>query len=318
MKIFWSIIAVLAILTAGLLIANRDRGARTESGDQLPRRVFEAGPEAKAPVSPDPSPELASPTPPELKVTPEEIASPPQPGGGVGEQNPDRVRALPTETRPHSEPPAEASSSGGDAAALTPNAPAEITIVEPRLGSRPSDSDRDALVNELTVTPSEANETQIAPSTFEERDDGSTLVDGRFLVRGQGTREDPYEVPWEMLAAPWERSDPPRDKVELPERVKLLDGKYVRVIGYVAFPIDAHGPDEMLAMRHPWDGCCVGVPPTPYDALQVRLREEATAQQVISRWGRVTGRFKVEPHFASSRPLGPYLMDDATLQPEGM
>lgn len=159
---------------------------------------------------------------------------------------------------------------------------------------------------------------QVVPSTFEKRDDGSTLVDNRFVMRGVGSKDDPYQVTWDMLVATAELYDPRRDKLKIPERVKMLDGKYVKIVGYVAFPIVAEGPNEMLAMLNAWDGCCIGVPPTPYDAIEVRLRDNATAEQMLMNWGSITGKFKVEPYLAANWLLGLYLMEDAVLKPESM
>jgi len=158
---------------------------------------------------------------------------------------------------------------------------------------------------------------EIVPSKFEEREDGSTLVDARFVIRGKGTKEEPYQVTWDMLVATAELYDPRRNRLKLPERVKMLDGKYVTIVGYVAFPIVAEGANEMLAMLNSWDGCCIGVPPTPYDAVEVRLRTDATAEQMLLNWGSVTGRFKVEPYLAANWLLGLYLMEDAVLKAEG-
>ncbi len=159
---------------------------------------------------------------------------------------------------------------------------------------------------------------EIIPSTFEKREDGSMLADKRFVIRGQGTKEKPYVVTWDMLVSASELYDPRRDKLKLPERIKMLDGKYVKVVGYVAFPIVAEGPNEMLAMLNAWDGCCIGVPPTPYDAVEVRLKENATAEQMMMGWGSVTGKFKVEPYLAANWLLGLYMMEDARLEAESM
>ena len=41
--------------------------------------------------------------------------------------------------------------------------------------------------------------------------------------------------------------------------------KVVAIVGEV---------NEALVMLNQWDGCCIGVPPTPYDAVEVRLRME--------------------------------------------
>ena len=39
----------------------------------------------------------------------------------------------------------------------------------------------------------------------------------------------------------------------------------------------AESADASLMMLNQWDGCCIGVPPTPYDAIEVKLKEAAKA-----------------------------------------
>lgn len=352
MKIFWSIIAVLVIITGGLLMASRDKVVPATPGDHLPRRVYVAGssadgPAGDLPVDPEPV------TPSELKITSDEIAPPPQPGMDASASNPDRLRLNPPETKAQSESPTGQPNSG-NTPALTPNAPAEIIIIEPGVGYGPTIEDRDALVKELgaddtanreqtaapdehhgalaepmreEAEPSAAGEPrasgtdsyslEIIPSTFEKRDDGSTLVDGRFVMRGRGTKTDPCQVPWEMLVSTAELYDPHATRPKLPERAMMLDGKYVRITGYVAFPVEARQPDEMLVMLHAWDGCCVGVRPTACDAVGVRLGRAATSRQMLMSWGSVTGRFKVQTHVTNDGALRLYTMDEAVLTEEG-
>src|SRR5262249_37925267 len=102
-----------------------------------------------------------------------------------------------------------------------------------------------------------------------QREDGSMLVDDRFFIKGKGTKAEPYQIPWDFLASAEETYKPRLGQKNLPDRLSLVKDKYVKVTGYVAFPIMAQEPDEMLAMLNQWDGCCIGVPPTPYDAIEV-------------------------------------------------
>ena len=44
-----------------------------------------------------------------------------------------------------------------------------------------------------------------------------------------------------------------------------LTSEHVEITGYVAFPMLMDEADELLVMLNQWDGCCIGVPPTPYD-----------------------------------------------------
>lgn len=144
-------------------------------------------------------------------------------------------------------------------------------------------------------------------------EDGWTILDERFPIRGSGRPDDPYEVSWELLVSASETYQPRLGKTRLPERIAMLNGKFVRVTGYVAFPIMAMEQNELLSMRNMWDGCCIGTPPTPYDAIEVRLGKSATGQDRFTAFGSVEGLFKVDPYVKGNWLLGLYLMEDAKL-----
>jgi len=148
------------------------------------------------------------------------------------------------------------------------------------------------------------------------RGDGSKLIDGRFVVRGKGTEAEPYRVPWEMLASVQETYSPRKGLKKIPERIKFLDGKWVKLSGFIAFPITSSDPKGLLVMLNQWDGCCIGVPPTPYDSVEVYLGERATAAQRSSAQGSVYGRLKVDPLEDDGWVLGVYVMQGARLVTE--
>ena len=77
--------------------------------------------------------------------------------------------------------------------------------------------------------------------------------------------------------------------------------------------------DQILLMRSEWDGCCIGVPPTPYDAIEVTLTDpvEGTAHIGGFYYGQLEGTFSVDPYLAGGWLLGLYLMDDAVLKSFG-
>jgi hypothetical protein len=143
--------------------------------------------------------------------------------------------------------------------------------------------------------------------------DGGIKLDGRYTVRGKGTKEDPYRIPWELLVSAQETYQPRKGLKMMPQRVAMLHMKYVKLEGFVAFPITSTNPRECLVMLNQWDGCCIGVPPTAYDAVEVRLRTAATPDMRFANHGTVVGRIKVEPYEDGGWVLGLYLMDDAAL-----
>lgn len=152
---------------------------------------------------------------------------------------------------------------------------------------------------------------------IETKPDGTRLVEGRFPITGEGTKESPYVVKWDYLLSAQEEYVPKDGKKDIPPRIKMLDGTWVRLTGYVAFPLMVQEADELLSMMNQWDGCCIGIPPTPYDAVEVKLITPITGRDRLATFGSVQGRFKVDPHLVGGWLVGLYVMDQATLKPEG-
>ena len=151
------------------------------------------------------------------------------------------------------------------------------------------------------------------PSKAVRKADGSLLIDERFNVSGAGTATDPFVVPWDMIISAQETYKPRLGMTKIPQRVAMLDGKHVKIVGFIAFPITAASPKEALIMLNQWDGCCIGTPPSPYDAIEVKLAAPATGGQKTMASGTMTGIFKVDPYEDGGWLLGLYLMEDATL-----
>lgn len=148
------------------------------------------------------------------------------------------------------------------------------------------------------------------------QEDGSLLVDDRFVITGEGTAEKPYVITWDMLVSGAEEFDPRTKKTTLPGRLMMLNGKHVKIDGYVCFPLAIEQPRELLAMLNQWDGCCIGVPPTPYDAVEVRLAQPVLDDGKYAISGSIEGLFKVEPYLVGEWLVGLYLMEDARFMPK--
>lgn len=155
------------------------------------------------------------------------------------------------------------------------------------------------------------------PAKLVKQDDGTTLVDDRFVIKGAGTKADPYRVTWEQLVSAQEVYQPRLNRKVIPDRVKMLDGKWVRISGYIAFPIMASSNDEMLMMLNQWDGCCIGVPPTPYDAIEVKLDKPAKGEERLRATGTVQGILRVDPYLVKDWLVSLYLMDNASVSDTG-
>ena len=149
--------------------------------------------------------------------------------------------------------------------------------------------------------------------------DGSILADGKFRIEGDGTREKPYRVSWECLASAGQTFQPRLKENAIPQRVAMLDGAWIRIDGYFAIPLMLQESAEILVMLNQWDGCCIGVPPTPYDALEAKLVEPIkTNRRHAFNFGTVTGRLKVDPLLVENWLVGLYQLEEATLTQEGM
>lgn len=155
-------------------------------------------------------------------------------------------------------------------------------------------------------------------ATFTKQADGSLLIDEKYTVTGSGTKEDPYRLPWSLLVSAARVYEPREGRNELPERVTFLNGKWVQMDGFIAFPLMAESSDELLFMLNQWDGCCIGVPPSPFDAVEVTLVAPVKMEGGINifNYGTITGKLKVDPYVVNNWLVGLYLMEDAQLDLE--
>ncbi len=158
---------------------------------------------------------------------------------------------------------------------------------------------------------------EVVAGDIRRKSDGTLRADERFTIRGAGTVEDPFRVSWELLLSASETYQPRLNQNQIPQRIAILSGKRVRIEGYVAFPAFAFDPKELLMMLNQWDGCCIGVPPTPFDAIEVRLVEApANRRRHGMAFGFVEGTLTVEPYLVDTWLVGLYVMDGAVLKIE--
>ncbi len=160
---------------------------------------------------------------------------------------------------------------------------------------------------------SDEPEYEVIPTTIQVQDDGTSLVDGKYTIKGEGSVESPYVVPWELLTSVEHTYNPAEGKKKISEAVAMLDGKHVRLNGYIAFPMMVQQPRELLSMLNQWDGCCIGVPPTPYDAVEVRLKDKVTGQKRFMTAGGVVGIFRVKPYLTGKWLVGLWVMDEGEI-----
>jgi phage tail protein X len=147
--------------------------------------------------------------------------------------------------------------------------------------------------------------------------DDAIVADETYTIRGAGTKDDPYRVSWELLASCADGYRPSLGERRIPQRIAALDGAWIRIDGYIAFPLGGSESTELLVMLNQWDGCCIGIPPTPYDAIEATLVEAMPAgQRHAINFGTITGRLSVSPYLVENWLVGLYLMDETEVRIE--
>lgn len=292
MKVFWGLIAVFFVGGAAYLFTSgdADRSRPTPGPTPSPTPTLAPAP------TPAPTPEPVQPpvaTPTTISAATPDAAADPAPASPT---LPATATAAPSEDQGYVEPrlpDAEGAPPINIAAAEAPNKPAEMVEAAENAGPY-----------------------AVAPGEVVTQDDGSLRLDGRFTIKGDGSAAKPYEIPWELITSAEETYEPRSGKLKIPQRVAMLDGKHVRIDGYVAFPMYVQQPRELLAMLNQWDGCCIGVPPTPYDAIEVQLKAVVDDKARLATSGAVEGRFKVKPYVVGDWLVGLYMMEDASMSPK--
>ncbi|MBL0926591.1 MAG: DUF3299 domain-containing protein [Phycisphaerales bacterium] len=298
MRSFWLIIAALFIVT-GVVVAIEVRPGRGEgpppgspgtAGDQPAPTPLPVPPEVRPPSTPTPPPQTPPAPPAEAAAPPPKPAAEPS-GLDVDALIADLKRDIAASERPPAQP--------------------EPAPAAPSAGAPPAEPDRSAAPETAAPQPTAAG--ALPGLKLDRQADGHTLVDDRFLIRGDGSKENPYVVAWDILVSASETYRPRLGKKDIPERIAMLSGKRVRITGYVLFPMFQQEASELLMMRNQWDGCCIGVPPTPYDAVEIKLAASASRDAMMLQFGTVEGDFKVDPYLNKDWLLGLYVMENAVL-----
>ena len=166
-----------------------------------------------------------------------------------------------------------------------------------------------------SITPQQtqtATITAAPPTTLTRGSNNQIEVDGRYTILGSGTELDPYRVTWELLKSAYETMDLNGSRVTPPKRLEMLNGTYVQISGYLAPPLWGQETLELLVLLNRWDGCCIGLPPTPFDCIEAQLSApmKLGAAHTIS-YGTIRGKFIVEPFKAGTFLIGLYRLEEA-------
>lgn len=295
MKVFWFILVLLIAAGVGFVALGpaKNRGDSTElvrrpkslEGATVPRETTSPTPTASAP--------------PALQAANSKHPEPPP-----GYPDPDSIAdALISGEWSEFKPPAPLPSATTDAYQSTgTTTPPPTTAAAPPSTTAPAAGDKGYT---------------IAPGTIATQENGAFLVNDKHVIRGKGTAESPYEISWDLLTTAEHTFNPRGGSRKIPEGIAMLDGKIVRIKGFVAFPLYVQEPTEVLAMLNQWDGCCIGVPPTPYDAIEVRLAKAIKGNDRFANSGVVEGTFGVKPYVTGNWLVGLYVIDGAVLKPDG-
>jgi hypothetical protein len=291
---FWAILS-LAILAAGgyALVSSRSEKREAVRAREVIPPVARVDPApAPKPVAPKPAPETTK------------LADPPAP-----------VPPAPPPTAPETAETFDAAAPKTTGTPSPADEPYSELITDENDLHKAPPPPTPAPEGDLGVPLQKFGDFEVLPAKVEQQADGSLLLDGKFPLKGEGTAEKPYIVSWDLLVSAEEAFDPQNGRKRLPQRVTMLDGKHIRLSGFVAFPMTSKEPRELLAMLNQWDGCCIGVPPTPYDAVEVALRDSIVGDDRFATTGRVAGVFHVKPFLQGDWLIGLYVMEDATLTP---
>ena len=157
-----------------------------------------------------------------------------------------------------------------------------------------------------------ATTTTAPPTTLTRGSNNQIEVDGRYTILGSGTELDPYRVTWELLKSAYETMDLNGSRITPPKRLEMLNGTYVQISGYLAPPLWGQETLELLVLLNRWDGCCIGLPPTPFDCIEAQLSApmKLGAAHTIS-YGTIRGKFIVEPFKAGTFLIGLYRLEEA-------
>lgn len=384
MRYFWSLIVLLALVTAGLFtlrVAQERAEVVPVAGEPAPAAPAfgRSGATTPAPPAPSPEPRAARPTP-EAEPAPEIIAAQPE---ATPEPVPEAVAAAEPEVTEVPEPvvseepvrhaaaeepavsePMPEAVAAADRSAETPSEPETepepepvVTAAEPEPAPRSSfsidellglvadsaeqvrredassaalEGDDDAPVADPMLAAAAAAQEQPAADgetptetaaasgpagpAFQRRSDGSIEIDGVGVVRGNGTRQRPFVLSWDVLRSLSRDYNPRQGNAELPAWILELHEKHVRIEGNTLLPVVAQSTDELLLMQNPWDGCCLGMPPTPYDAIEVKLVRAQPLGNSPTGYGQVEGVFKIDPYIVSGWLLGLYLIEEASFE----
>jgi hypothetical protein len=191
-------------------------------------------------------------------------------------------------------------------------APAVVQPVKPAANVQSPAAKVEPAAPTPTTKQPEATPQPTAQARIDRQPDGTLLLDGRFTLTGSGSEQDPFVIGWPLLFSANETIDAKADRLTVPPRIDFLNGQWVQISGFLAPPLWGVQTKELLVMKNRWDGCCIGLPPTPFDCIEAELATpiKLGAQHTIS-FGVIRGRLVVSPFKAGGFLIGLYRLESA-------
>jgi len=315
MRWFWLLILALLVSAIGLQTLRRQSAAspRQEQGSRIvinrpfdpvpaappaPVAAIESGPEQSQPAMTEKTADRPSKQPAEQPL--DQLGSAPETPAGPIESAKDPAEASAAIDARQSSPSSEA-----DPGAI----PEPIDEPEPEPESDSDSGSTPEPIGEIVIDLPKPKPT---PPDHTVNPDGSiTLLDGT-VIAGSGTEGDPFTLSWSLLRSVERTYQPRAGRDEFPGWIKRIDGKSVRIEGNTLLPVVSDSTSELLIMQNPWDGCCIGIPPTPFDAIEVELVHDVDFGYETVGYGVTTGTLVVDPYVVDGWVLGVYLLKDAS------
>ncbi|MEZ6235766.1 MAG: hypothetical protein R3B68_16405 [Phycisphaerales bacterium] len=162
-----------------------------------------------------------------------------------------------------------------------------------------------------------ADDAHHAGPSYTVRDDGTIELANGQVIRGDGSAAHPYDISWDLLVSAERVYQPRQGLTDLPDWATQFHGSHVRLTGHLLSPLMMDDTDQILVMRNQWDGCCIGVPPTPYDAVEVVLERPVSLVREQLNYGTITGVLEVDPYLVNNWLVGLYVLKDADVASAG-
>lgn len=105
---------------------------------------------------------------------------------------------------------------------------------------------------------------------------------------------------------------PPDAAAKMPEWLKGLDGKRIRIRGFMYPPFSQTGI-HAFGLARDNQICCFGRDPKIYDVFDVKMRDGVTTDYLPNRPFDVVGVFHIRPDVEDGKLFHLYDMDDATV-----